>query len=698
MRAQVFVAHSTHDALWRQRLVTMLAPLDRFGLSCWDETQIEPGQHRQEQIQAALAAAHVAVLLVSPDFLAFNPAFEQELSAILHAPRRRQRLKILWVPVRSCLWEQSALAPYQPAHDPNVPLASLSRADADAALVAICRCIHAAVDAALAIQRLVAADASSSTQQRLASTATDFRQACAFIEAGTRHGTGYLVRPDRLLTCHHVVSASSSWRVCVRFPCGEYGARVVAVDADSDCAVLQLDEAIHDVLPLPLATDHGQPGAAWTSYGFPSATAHSGLLIEGHVEDASGEDLQERKALILSSCNITAGTELHGFSGSPVLAQGQVIGQLRQVVPGGNNGAQFGLAYACPAHILARLLPPASGPGTRVRIGPPPPKSAYDAAWYLDRLDEEARAGAAWEVPGAPVVLQAPELFGKTWLLMRLLAHLKEHGRTVYIPLKTLGEETLATFPTFLRELARMILEGCSLPEELLAQSFARSSNPEANLNWLMSTQVLRSGGGPWLVLALDGVDALADKPYFDRFLTLLRGMAEQAAIPPWGALRLILTLSATMALRGQDIHRSPLENVAQIITLSDLSPAQVMQMAAWYGHGDSNLAPLCEYAGGHPYLVHLALHEAQHRKQPLTEILQPKSRVFDSYLQLCRKRLQQQPELYQALRAVGSNARAAVDEDHVVRLIDAGFLVDEYDEHDNRFLRLRYRIYRRLT
>ena len=60
----------------------MLAPLDRFGVSCWDETQIEPGQHRQEQISAALSAAHIAVLLVSPDFLAFNLVLQQELSAL----------------------------------------------------------------------------------------------------------------------------------------------------------------------------------------------------------------------------------------------------------------------------------------------------------------------------------------------------------------------------------------------------------------------------------------------------------------------------------------------------------------------------------------------------------------------------------------------------------------------------------------
>lgn len=511
MGAQVFIAHSTKDSIWLQRLTTMLAPLGRFGLSCWDETKILPGQHRQEQIGVALCRAQVAVLLVSPDFLAFNAVFEQQLSGMLAACSQEPRLKILWVTVRPCLWQTSALASYQPASDPDRPLAGLPDSEADAALVALCQHIQAAVEPA------------------------------------------------------------------------------------------------ETLLPSP-----ARPAAA-------------------------------------------------------------------EVTPSSES-------------------PPSAHSGPRPRPTPPPPKSAYDAGWYLERADEEGRARAAWEAPGAPVVLQAPELFGKTWLLMRLLAELKQRGRTVYINLKTLGEETLATFSSFLRELARLTLESCTLPAALLDQAWERSGNPEANLNWLMSTHVLAStGSGAWLVLALDGADALADKPYFDRFLTLLRGMAEQAAIPPWGALRIVLTLSSTVALRGQDIHRSPLENVAQIIPLADLSPLQVAQMAVWHGHDDDGIHALQELVGGHPYLVHLALHEAQHRKQPLAEVLAPRNRIFDPYLQMCRKRLAQQPELNLALRTLIADPQAAVDPDHATRLIDAGFLIDEYDEHDNRRLRLRYRLYRRL-
>lgn len=145
MRPQVFIAHSTHDAEWLERLKTMLAPLVRVGLSCWDDTQIQPGQHRQQEIATALAGARVAVLLVSPAFLASEFACEQELATVLAAARQEHGLKVFWVAIRPCMWRQTALAEYQAVHDAAKPLSTLPEREADASLVAICQHIHAAV-------------------------------------------------------------------------------------------------------------------------------------------------------------------------------------------------------------------------------------------------------------------------------------------------------------------------------------------------------------------------------------------------------------------------------------------------------------------------------------------------------------------------------------------------------------------------
>lgn len=120
----------------------MLAPLVRVGVSCWDETHIQPGQDRQQEIAAAVAGAGVAILLVSADFLD-SEFLGQELAKMLAVARRDQRLRILWVAVRACLWQETDLAAYEPVHDVGKPLSTL--ADADLALAEICTRIKDAV-------------------------------------------------------------------------------------------------------------------------------------------------------------------------------------------------------------------------------------------------------------------------------------------------------------------------------------------------------------------------------------------------------------------------------------------------------------------------------------------------------------------------------------------------------------------------
>jgi hypothetical protein len=137
MRDQVFISYSHQDAEWMRRLQVVLKPLMRKRvLNVWADDRIRAGEEWRKEIQEALEAATVAVLLVSPDFLASEFIAEHELPPLLKAAKENG-LSILWVPIRHSLYFETDIAKYQAAHDPKRPLSGLTPSEADGALVEI---------------------------------------------------------------------------------------------------------------------------------------------------------------------------------------------------------------------------------------------------------------------------------------------------------------------------------------------------------------------------------------------------------------------------------------------------------------------------------------------------------------------------------------------------------------------------------
>jgi hypothetical protein len=138
MRDQVFISYSHQDALWLKRLNTGLTPSIRNGkVVVWDDTQINPGADWRKAIERALDQAIVAVLLVSPDFLASNFIAKRELPNLLEAAKNED-LRILWIAVRPSVYKDTPLEAYQAINNPERPLSSLKRSDAEKELVRIC--------------------------------------------------------------------------------------------------------------------------------------------------------------------------------------------------------------------------------------------------------------------------------------------------------------------------------------------------------------------------------------------------------------------------------------------------------------------------------------------------------------------------------------------------------------------------------
>ena len=142
---QVFVSYSHKDERWFNDLQTHLNPYLREGsITAWSDRRIRPGELWLEQIKTALAKTKVAVLLVTPAFLASDFIHKQELGPLLKEAEAGG-VTILWIHVRACSYHVSPLKNYQAAFDPTQPLAQM-RAKRDSAWVHICKEIANAVN------------------------------------------------------------------------------------------------------------------------------------------------------------------------------------------------------------------------------------------------------------------------------------------------------------------------------------------------------------------------------------------------------------------------------------------------------------------------------------------------------------------------------------------------------------------------
>ena len=142
-RDKVFISYSHKDKKFLDDLLAHLKPLERAGrVSAWSDKQIQPGSQWFGEIQAALAATKVAVLLVTKDFLASDFIHDHELGPLLKEAAAGG-VAIRWVLVRDCNWENTPLKDYQAAFPPEKPLAAM-KAERDSAWVTICGTIESA--------------------------------------------------------------------------------------------------------------------------------------------------------------------------------------------------------------------------------------------------------------------------------------------------------------------------------------------------------------------------------------------------------------------------------------------------------------------------------------------------------------------------------------------------------------------------
>src|SRR5271169_4164156 len=103
-------------------------------ITSWSDQQIAPGSNWFREIQSALTNSKIAILLVSPDFLASDFIHQHELGPLLKEAEQGG-VKILWVPVRASAYKRTALKDYQAVLEASKPLAGMTEAERDQAWV-----------------------------------------------------------------------------------------------------------------------------------------------------------------------------------------------------------------------------------------------------------------------------------------------------------------------------------------------------------------------------------------------------------------------------------------------------------------------------------------------------------------------------------------------------------------------------------
>ena len=532
------------------------------------------------------------------------------------------------------------------------------------------------------------------------------KNACAYIDAGEMRGTGYLVAPNIAVTCNHVVNRVTNGQpVALRFGDQTHQARILVRDPDADCAILELTTPITGVTPLSLTPNDCNRGDPWEAYGFPSITGEAGHFLSGDVQDPLGKDPWNTEAIVLYSREIAAaeGAPPQGFSGTPVMVGGYVVGHLKKIIPGAPTDnspsrAMMGTLYACPSRLVTKLLPASTQKET---LKLQPPTTGYDPAWYVKREDVESIAMNYLEFPGAPVVLWGPFRSGKTTTLKYLIERVRNDASSpstiVTVNLGLFAGESKESLDALLKEMATVIVQELGEDPNIVKRLWEGFGSPVNKITRLMEMDLLPKIQGR-LILAIDRADEVWRRRFKSDFFSLLRGWADDADTPVWSRLRLILAISSSPLLMIEDPGRSPF-NLTDPIELNDLEDDQILDLARRYGlfWNSSDLKSVRDLVGGQPYLLRALMYRAGWSKTtPLQQLLSSQNlkKVYGHYFEQYRAWLHEKAELSEELSRFSANATLPSNNREACHtLTRAGLLVEEQRDR----YRLRYGLYQHL-
>ena len=142
----IFISYSHKDEEWKDRVVTHLQVLEMEEmLNVWNDRRIEAGEDWRPEIEEALNAASIAVLLVSANFLTSKFIKNEEVSRLLDR-RTKDGIRVIPLIIKPCAWQQVKwLTPIQGRPKDNRALSAGNENQIDTDLAALANEIAAII-------------------------------------------------------------------------------------------------------------------------------------------------------------------------------------------------------------------------------------------------------------------------------------------------------------------------------------------------------------------------------------------------------------------------------------------------------------------------------------------------------------------------------------------------------------------------
>lgn len=146
-RTKVFISYSHQDVDWLQRLRVHLKPLERdYNIEIWDDRKLEPGSKWKQEIETVIAAAKLAVLLISADFLASDFIKDNELPPLLEAAEKEGAIILPVIVSPSRFLRTPGLAQFKSVNAPSNSLIKMSKGEQEEVFVQIAESIETTLE------------------------------------------------------------------------------------------------------------------------------------------------------------------------------------------------------------------------------------------------------------------------------------------------------------------------------------------------------------------------------------------------------------------------------------------------------------------------------------------------------------------------------------------------------------------------